>query len=388
MAAGGAPGRTPAPVRPRPSSPSPLTACTAPAQAPAGRTADRPSPSSTHRAVGQRHAPRRSRPTPARSGSRWPATSTSRASWPPGCATPPPRSHRRPRALAAADLAIVNLETSVGTGGRPEPGKRFTFSAGPAAFEALAAAGVDVATHGQQPRAGLRPGPAPQHAAGRRRGRAAGTRRCRWSASAATPTRRSRPRSSTSAAPSSRRSPRPSPTRTPRPTRPATGRPPRPRPASRTPSTRPASSRPYAGPTGRADVVVAYLHWGIQGERCPSADQRSLAARPGRRGRRHRRRHPRPPAAGRRPARQRLRRLRPGQLRVVLPRRRHSHRRAHAHRAAARATGPGAPEVVRAALVAGAHRRRRAGRARSTARARPASAPTASRCAACAGLDR
>ncbi|HEU4337082.1 MAG TPA: CapA family protein, partial [Nocardioides sp.] len=28
-----------------------------------------------------------------------------------------------------------------------------------------------------------------------------------------------------------------------------------------------------------ADVVVTYLHWGIQGERCPSADQRSLARR-------------------------------------------------------------------------------------------------------------
>ena len=38
-------------------------------------------------------------------------------------------------ALAAADLTIVNLETSVGTGGRPEPGKRFTFSAGPEAFD-------------------------------------------------------------------------------------------------------------------------------------------------------------------------------------------------------------------------------------------------------------
>ncbi|HEU4337803.1 MAG TPA: CapA family protein, partial [Nocardioides sp.] len=49
-------------------------------------------------------------------------------------------------ALAAADLAIANLETSVGAGGRPEPGKRFTFSAGPAAFAALAAAGIDVAS--------------------------------------------------------------------------------------------------------------------------------------------------------------------------------------------------------------------------------------------------
>ena len=49
-------------------------------------------------------------------------------------------------ALSAADVTILNLETSVGSGGRPEPGKRFTFSAGPAAFAALAAAGVDVAS--------------------------------------------------------------------------------------------------------------------------------------------------------------------------------------------------------------------------------------------------
>ena len=48
--------------------------------------------------------------------------------------------------MAAADVAIVNLETSVGTGGRPEPDKRFTFQAPPTAFEALAAAGIDVAT--------------------------------------------------------------------------------------------------------------------------------------------------------------------------------------------------------------------------------------------------
>lgn len=48
--------------------------------------------------------------------------------------------------LAAADVAIVNLETSVGTGGRPEAGKRYTFQASPAALTALAAAGIDVAT--------------------------------------------------------------------------------------------------------------------------------------------------------------------------------------------------------------------------------------------------
>src|SRR5690606_13085894 len=48
--------------------------------------------------------------------------------------------------LAGADVSVVNLETSLGSGGRPEPGKRFTFSAGAAALRALAAAGVDVAT--------------------------------------------------------------------------------------------------------------------------------------------------------------------------------------------------------------------------------------------------
>lgn len=47
--------------------------------------------------------------------------------------------------LSAADLTVVNLESSVGTGGRPEP-KRFTFQAPPTAFDALAAAGVDVVT--------------------------------------------------------------------------------------------------------------------------------------------------------------------------------------------------------------------------------------------------
>ncbi len=48
--------------------------------------------------------------------------------------------------LAAADVAMVNLETSIGFGGRPEPGKRYTFQAPPRAFAALAAAGIDVAT--------------------------------------------------------------------------------------------------------------------------------------------------------------------------------------------------------------------------------------------------
>lgn len=46
--------------------------------------------------------------------------------------------------LASADLAVVNLETAVGTRGRPQPGKTFTFRAPPALLPALAGAGVDV----------------------------------------------------------------------------------------------------------------------------------------------------------------------------------------------------------------------------------------------------
>lgn len=47
--------------------------------------------------------------------------------------------------LASADLAIANLETSVTTRGAPEQ-KQFTFRAPATAFEAVAAAGVDVVT--------------------------------------------------------------------------------------------------------------------------------------------------------------------------------------------------------------------------------------------------
>jgi poly-gamma-glutamate synthesis protein (capsule biosynthesis protein) len=48
-------------------------------------------------------------------------------------------------ALRAADLAMVNLETAITTGGTRAP-KKYTFRAPPAAFTALASAGVDVAT--------------------------------------------------------------------------------------------------------------------------------------------------------------------------------------------------------------------------------------------------
>jgi poly-gamma-glutamate capsule biosynthesis protein CapA/YwtB (metallophosphatase superfamily) len=56
------------------------------------------------------------------------------------------------RALAGADLTMVNLETSISHRGAPEakelevPGNRYHFRTSPAALDVLAAAGVDVAT--------------------------------------------------------------------------------------------------------------------------------------------------------------------------------------------------------------------------------------------------
>jgi len=48
--------------------------------------------------------------------------------------------------LRRADLAMVNLETTVSYGGSPTPGKEYTFRAPPTAFQALKSGGVDVAT--------------------------------------------------------------------------------------------------------------------------------------------------------------------------------------------------------------------------------------------------
>lgn len=48
--------------------------------------------------------------------------------------------------LSGADLAMVNLETSITDGGHPVPGKTFHFRSPPASLTALRDAGVDVAT--------------------------------------------------------------------------------------------------------------------------------------------------------------------------------------------------------------------------------------------------
>jgi len=182
------------------------------------------------------------------------------------------------RALAAADVAIVNLETSVGEGGRPEPGKRFTFQAPPSAFTALAEAGVDVATMannhaldygrealpstfaaiddaplavvgiGRNAREAFRPAVADV------RGVVVATLGATIAATdpTADPTGQwaaTRSRAGTADAVDPR-----------------------------------LLLRAVARANSAADVVVVYMHWGIQGESCPGARQRELAAELVRRG--------------------------------------------------------------------------------------------------------
>ncbi len=182
------------------------------------------------------------------------------------------------RALATADLAIVNLETSVGTGGRPEPGKRFTFSAGPEAFAALSEAGIDVASM------------ANNHALDFGRPRLPSTLRAVHSAANGDPPlavigigrnrdEAFRPALSdvdgtlvaTLAATVADQDP----------TADRTGQWAATGALSGTADALDPS--PLLTAVRRADrtaeVVVAYLHWGVQGARCPSTDQRSLARR-------------------------------------------------------------------------------------------------------------
>jgi poly-gamma-glutamate synthesis protein (capsule biosynthesis protein) len=181
-------------------------------------------------------------------------------------------------ALAAADVAILNLETSIGTGGRPDPGKRFTFSAGPEALVALAAAGVDVAVMANNHALdyGLARLPSTLRAAeeaaegssplavvgiGRDAGEAfrpaltevGGTVVATLAASVADQDPTADPTGDWAATAS------------------------RPGIADALDPSRLLAGVRHAD--ADADVVVVYLHWGIQGDSCPSPDQRRLAVR-------------------------------------------------------------------------------------------------------------
>ena len=169
--------------------------------------------------------------------------------------------------LSRADLAMVNLETAITEGGAAEP-KQFTFRAPATAFAALKAAGVDVATmannHGADfgpagltdtfaaiaasrfPTVGIGPNAARAYAPYYREVR--GHRVALLGASQI----RDRTLSAWTAGPD-----------------------------------HPGIASAYSDrlvtavqdARKRAEIVVVYLHWGIEGQGCPSAEQEALAAR-------------------------------------------------------------------------------------------------------------
>lgn len=178
--------------------------------------------------------------------------------------------------LSAADVTIANLETSVGTGGRPETGKRFTFSAEPEAFTALAAAGIDVATMANNHALDYGRARLPSTFAAIRRAARAGTPLAvvgigRDADEAYAPVVRDvrGTRVATLAASVADQDPTADPTRDWAATADRAGI---------AVALDPSRLLEEVRRTRRsADVVVVYLHWGIQGQRCPSQDQRTLA---------------------------------------------------------------------------------------------------------------
>lgn len=179
--------------------------------------------------------------------------------------------------LAAADLAIVNLETSVGAGGDPEAGKRFTFQAPPTAFTALAAAGIDIATmannhaldYGREPLPGTF---AAMDAAAAAEPPLAVIGLGRDAADAFTPARHDI--DGTLVATLGATVADDDPTADPTGRWAATDASP-----GTADAIEPTRLLAAVGAADRsADVVVVYLHWGIQGERCPSPEQQDLAA--------------------------------------------------------------------------------------------------------------
>lgn len=194
-------------------------------------------------------------------------------------ATPRTALSAATRTLARADVAIVNLETSVGTGGQPESGKRYTFQAPPAVFPALAASGVDVVTM------------ANNHALDFGRAALGETFEAIDAASAADP-----PLYAVGLGRDVEDAFRPAyvevrgvvvavigataasldPTADPTSHWAATADSPGTADVTRSPR---RLLRAVARADRTADVVVVHMHWGVQGARCPSDHQRSLASR-------------------------------------------------------------------------------------------------------------
>ena len=209
--------------------------------------------------------------------------------------------------LRRADVAMVNLETTVTTRGTPQP-KHYTFRAPPTAFGALRAAGVDLATmgnnHGMDDGlVGLRDSLAAAAAArfpvvgiGRDATRAYApwlvrVRGQRVAILGATQVLEPGLRAAWTAGSSN------------------------PGLASASDQARLAAA--VRGARRAADTVVVYVHWGEEGDPCPTGLQRRLAHLLARAGADVVVGHPCAHPAGQRLARQDLRRLRARQLLLV-----------------------------------------------------------------------
>ena len=232
-----------------------VASCTSETDGP-GEARPRSEPAHRERSRPTRRPPP-SRPRPSRRSrrgprpSRWRATSTSRASCGTGSTDPSTALAPATATLAAADIAIVNLETAVGSGGRPEPGKRFTFQAPPKRLRRARRRRHRRGDDGQQPRPRLRPGAAARHVRGHRgRGDLRSTP-CRGRDRTERRPRRSSPPGPTSTARSSPRSGPRSPEPTPPPTPPGSGPPLTTLPGPPTPWTPRACSAPSNRLTGR-----------------------------------------------------------------------------------------------------------------------------------------
>ena len=173
------------------------------------------------------------------------------------------------RTLAAADVTMVNLETAITTRGTLQP-KEFRFRTTPAALDVLDHAGVDLVTMGNNHAAdygpiglsdtlrAIRRGPIP--AVGIGRDRDAAFRPYRVSVG-----------DTDVAFLGADSSPRETPSRIwgAGPDWAGTA-------AARSPNS-PALLRAVQAASERDDVVVVYLHWGREGERCPTVKQQRTA---------------------------------------------------------------------------------------------------------------
>ncbi|WP_121258503.1 CapA family protein [Nocardioides ferulae] len=182
------------------------------------------------------------------------------------------------RALAAADLAVVNLETSLGNGGRPEPGKRYPFQAPVSALAALREAGVDVATMANNHALDFGREPLPGVFSAIREARAADPRLSvvglgRNVREAFRPSRHVVDGTVVATLGATLADTDPTADRTGHWAATVDS----PGTADAMDPTRLLRSARAAARS--ADVVLVYLHWGVQGEACPTEGQRTLATR-------------------------------------------------------------------------------------------------------------